>query len=92
MPSQARDARKLSTALMDAGHILNTRKYSQDCKKLRGSYIHHMPASGDPDEDEHSMMQEAYFDMWIAFESLFGEPYVEPIWDALVTRWPEALS
>jgi hypothetical protein len=73
-------------------HILNTRKYWQDCKKLRGSYIHHLPASGEEDADEHSMMEGAYFDMWIAFESLFGEPYLEPIWDALVTRWPEALS
>lgn len=73
-------------------HILNTRKYWRDCKKLRGSYLHHLPASGDPDPEEQSVMQEAYFDIWIAFESLFGEPYVEPIWDALVTRWPEALS
>jgi hypothetical protein len=73
-------------------HILNTRKYWQDCKKLRGNYLHHLPASGDDNADEHDMMASAYFDMWIAYESLFGEPYLEPIWDALVTRWPEALS
>jgi len=73
-------------------HILNTRQYLQDCKKLRGSYIHHMPASGDANEEEHSMMEGAYVDMWIAFESLFEEPYLESIWDALVTRWPEAFT
>ena len=73
-------------------HILNTRKYSLDCKNLRGSYLHHLPASGDDNADEHNMMEAAYIDMWVAFESLFGEPYMEPIWDALVTRWPEALS
>ena len=73
-------------------HILNTRKYWQDCKSLRGSYLHHLPASGDDNAAEHNMMEAAYIDMWVAFESLFGEPYMEPIWDALVTRWPEALS
>ena len=73
-------------------HILNTRKYWQDCKRLRGSYLHHLPASGDDNAEEHNMMETAYIDMWVAFESLFGEPYMEPIWDALMTRWPEALS
>ncbi|PWU08912.1 MAG: hypothetical protein C5B51_06990 [Terriglobia bacterium] len=70
-------------------HILNTKQYASDCQRLLGEFLHHSPTSG-VDPNESLRLQDPYFHTWVAYESLFGEPYEETIGAALLNRWPAA--
>jgi hypothetical protein len=70
-------------------HILNTKQYAADCERLAGGFIHHAPSSG-ADPEESQILGDLFFRTWVAYESEFGEPYVETIGEALLQRWPRA--
>lgn len=67
-------------------HILNTAKYAADCQLINGAFIHHLPAT--PGVDESTSMGDYFFETWLAYETLFGEPYGETIGSALLNRYP----
>jgi hypothetical protein len=66
-------------------HILNTQQYASDCRQI-GSFVHHRPSSGS--DAEADRLQDMFFETWLRYETLFGEPYEETIGTALLQRWP----
>jgi hypothetical protein len=68
-------------------HILNTNQYFADCHRLSGAYIHHLPSSGD-DEQESEQLGVIFTRTWADYESEFQEPWAETIGAALLQRWP----
>lgn len=69
-------------------HILNTKLYARDCQALIGNFVHHLPSSGA--SADHSMgLPDKFFDTWLNYETIFGEPYKETIGAALLQRWPK---
>ena len=71
-------------------HILNTQQYADDCERLAGKFIHHVPASDADTDGESNTLEDSFFRTWVAYESEFGEPYQETIGEALLLRWPQA--
>ena len=59
-----------------------------DCQRISGRYIHHIPSSG-ADEKEQAELQEPFVNTWVAYESAFKEPYHETIGAALLNRWQD---
>lgn len=54
-------------------HILDTRKYAEDCEEVFGGFLHHNPTLGDAEytEDRHDT---AAWVMHQLYEREFGEP------------------
>jgi hypothetical protein len=72
-------------------HILNTKQYASDCERIAGYFVHHRPSSGS-DTDEAEKLQDTFFETWLCYETLFGEPYEETIGAALLQRWPNVAT
>lgn len=68
-------------------HILNTRKYAADCQQVAGRFLHHNPSFG-ANADEIATLESGFFDMWVAFETMFNFPYQEALGVAFLRRWP----
>jgi hypothetical protein len=54
-------------------HILDTRKYMDDCDKVFGSYFHHFPYFGIRGEEDKLNFDKTFLDSQELFEKHFGE-------------------
>lgn len=52
-------------------HILDTHAYMDDCRRVFGYYLHHVPFFGQPEPDRDADMQKTEE----AYQRLFGEKY-----------------
>lgn len=59
-------------------HILDTRKYAEDCKRIFGYFLHHDPYFGIGDEDSRMKNQQAWAETQALWEKEFGEPLIGP--------------
>jgi hypothetical protein len=57
-------------------HILDTRKYAQDCERIFGSLLHHYPYFGLPGEEDEGENVPAYAVTRRVWEEAFGTPVV----------------
>jgi hypothetical protein len=66
-------------------HILFTRRYADDCKRVLGGFLHHSPSTGSSAEQEHLLGH--YKDTASFYAELFGEDYsvVDP--DGTASNW-----
>lgn len=55
-------------------HILDTRKYADDCQTIFGFFLHHDPYFGLADEDERSLNLTAFAHTQQLWLEAFGEP------------------
>jgi len=60
-------------------HILDTKRYMEDCNKIFGYYLHHNP-SFDPNEEEQTELVEKFNKMLSYYERLFGYSAPMDIW------------
>jgi hypothetical protein len=54
-------------------HILDTRKYMEDCDKIFGSYFHHFPYFGSRGKEDKANFEKTFFHAQELFEKHFGE-------------------
>ena len=57
-------------------HILDTRKYAEDCDKLFGYFLHHFPYFGMRGDDDRNDLQEAFTRSQSLMMQTFGENLV----------------
>lgn len=57
-------------------HILDTRKYAEDCERLFGSLLHHHPYFGLPGEEDEGENVPAFAVTQRVWEEAFGSPLV----------------
>ena len=55
-------------------HILDTRKYADDCQTILGFFLHHDPYFGLADDDERSLNLAAFAHTQQLWLEAFGEP------------------
>lgn len=55
-------------------HILDTRRYSEDCVRLFGAIVHHYPYMGFDGETTLEDLNRAYMDTRRRYEDVFGPP------------------
>lgn len=53
-------------------HILDTRKYVQDCQAVFGFYLHHFPYFGSRDEEDRKHLEMAFENTKMLFKKEFG--------------------
>ncbi|MCS6978027.1 MAG: glycine-rich domain-containing protein-like [Gemmatales bacterium] len=58
-------------------HILDTRKYAEDCNRIFGYFLHHDPYFG-IDEETREQNRLAWADTQALWEEEFGEPLTGP--------------
>lgn len=56
-------------------HILDTRKYMDDCETICGEYIHHFPYFGMRGDDDAINLQNCFATTKEVYEQVFEEPY-----------------
>ena len=56
-------------------HILDTRKYMDDCQQLFGFYLHHFPYFGMRGEEDQANLQAAFKKAADVYEAAFNQPY-----------------
>ena len=54
-------------------HILDTRKYMDDCDKIFGNYFHHFPYFGSRGEEDRANLDKTFLVTQELFEKRFGE-------------------
>ncbi|WP_347245069.1 glycine-rich domain-containing protein-like [Thermogutta sp.] len=59
-------------------HILDTRKYAEDCQRIFGYFLHHDPYFGIGDEESRRRNQEAWQETQALWEKEFGEALLGP--------------
>jgi hypothetical protein len=69
-------------------HIINTAKYAKDCHAVAGCFLHHDFLSPEEPVDAR-MLETLRLETWVAYETLFGEPYEETLGAAFQIRWPK---
>src|SRR5258708_17888782 len=57
-------------------HILDTRKYAEDCQTIFGYFLHHDPYFGIDGEEDRQRNREAFAVTQQLWEDAFGEPMV----------------
>jgi hypothetical protein len=57
-------------------HILDTRKYAEDCYRIFGEFLHHYPYFGTEGEDDKQQNREAFAVTQQLWEDAFGTPMV----------------
>lgn len=55
-------------------HILDTRKYVEDCERIFGYYLHHDPYFGIGSDESYEANQHAWNETQVLWEAEFGEP------------------
>lgn len=60
-------------------HILDTRKYMQDCNGIFGYYFHHYPYFGMRSDDDHKNLDKAFEITQMIYEGEFGEKILD-VW------------
>jgi hypothetical protein len=58
-------------------HILDTRKYVQDCQAVFGFYLHHFPYFGSRDEEDRAHLEMAFENTKMLFKKEFGVDIAE---------------
>lgn len=74
------DARLVPTKLIDEvwhTHILDTKKYADDCQAIFGCFLHHYPYFGLAGEDDERCWRDAFDATGKVFEREFGDRYDE---------------
>lgn len=78
-------------------HILDTRKYAEDCQATFGEFVHHYPYLGLGDEADQAAQQQAGRALHELYEREFGEPlhvaaasFCARASDSFCARSPEA--
>lgn len=56
-------------------HILDTRKYAQDCQTTFGRFVHHFPYLGMRGEEDARLLQTSFASTKSLYERVFGERY-----------------
>lgn len=56
-------------------HILDTRKYAEDCAQTFGRFVHHFPYLGMRGEEDAQLLQTSFGATKSLYETLFGETY-----------------
>lgn len=56
-------------------HILDTRKYAQDCDNAFGRFVHHFPYLGMRGEEDAKLLQSSFKGTKSLYEEVFGEIY-----------------
>lgn len=56
-------------------HILDTRKYAEDCEVIFGDFLHHFPYFGMRDEEDAQNLKDAFEVTCRIYERHFGEDY-----------------
>ena len=56
-------------------HILDTRAYAKDCKRVFGKFIHHFPYFGMRGDEDAKNLQDSFEATKILYANLFGEDY-----------------
>ncbi len=59
-------------------HILDTRKYIEDCNRLFGSYLHHDPYFGLKGDEDRKANQDGWEQTKALWLREFGEPMIGP--------------
>jgi hypothetical protein len=59
-------------------HILDTKKYWEDCQRIFGYFLHHDPYFGIGSEESRKKNQEAWAETQALWEKEFGEPLIGP--------------
>ena len=54
-------------------HIINTRRYGPDCRRVVGRFMHHSFLSFD-DPAQTRMLSAVWLTTWTCYETLFEEP------------------
>lgn len=57
-------------------HILDTRKYAEDCETAFGFFLHHFPYFGMRGPDDATDLENAFEETCRLYEAEFREPYV----------------
>ena len=60
-------------------HILDTRKYVQDCQAIFGIYLHHYPYFGSRDDEDREHLEFAFENTKMLFKKEFGVDISEDI-------------
>jgi hypothetical protein len=55
-------------------HILDTRKYAEDCDRIFGCFLHHDPYFGIGSDESYEANQRAWSETQALWEATFGEP------------------
>lgn len=55
-------------------HILDTRKYAEDCERIFGYYLHHDPYFGIGSNESYEANQRAWKETQVLWAAEFGEP------------------
>ena len=55
------------------GHILDTKKYAEDCQNVFGYFLHHFPYFGMRGEDDAAQLEQASQNMHRIYAEQFGE-------------------
>jgi hypothetical protein len=58
-------------------HILDTRKYHEDCKKVFKGYLHHYPYFGLNGPEDAKNLNDAFEETLFLYEKHFGEPMLK---------------
>lgn len=58
-------------------HILDTRKYAEDCEVTFGYFLHHFPYFGMRGEEDAKNLASAFTETKQIFERVFGEPMLD---------------
>ena len=61
-------------------HILDTRKYQQDCENVFGEFLHHFPYFGMRDEADAERLTIAWEDTKVLYKDTFGEKPRADLW------------
>ena len=61
-------------------HILDTRKYSEDCEKFLGFFLHHFPYFGMRSEEDANNLHKAWEDTKDLYTQYFDEQPNEMLW------------
>jgi hypothetical protein len=55
------------------GHILDTRRYFNDCQVIFGQYLHHFPYFGMRGQDDRASLEEAFINLQRVYKAEFGD-------------------
>ena len=61
-------------------HILDTRKYAEDCEKTFGHFVHHFPYLGMRGPEDAKRAAESFAETSRLFLEEFGEPLANETW------------
>jgi len=64
-------------------HILDTRKYADDCQQVFGHFLHHFPYFGMRGEEDARNLQKSFDDTM----DLMKQEFLESLEDAFGSRW-----